>query len=651
MRLEGPATRLAADGGGGEGGTLHLEIDQLNAAWWSDLIALPAPDWQLQRLRLDAGSNGGKLTFALNAQGEIEFSTKRAKVSLAATGDGAGVRLTDLKVSEDERVLVQIQGRLPVTWDTLVQPHLKLDQEAPLELQATTDPASLFWPALAKSFGASLTGLMAEAHVRGTLHQPAGELKVAIERLAVEAGQSKLTLPAVEKLTLSAHADRGVLTLDDLTAKLDGQPIHASGHVPMDDTRWRQLFNDRAAFDWKAAEGRIDIAEAELAPLARFAPEYLATQGKLEVHAAFSGGNLSGELKLRDAATRPLAALGIVQEIAADVSLNGRTLNIRSFTGKLGGQPVTLQGSMELPTVGGPRYALTLKGESIPLVRRAGILVRSDLDLRAATDASGITRISGLVNVTDGLLLSDLRALLPSGERGVARPPPYFSVEAEPFARWPLAVELRATGTVRIRSALFNGKASARFMLGGTLGAPRAIGEASINEGEVIFPFVTFKVQLGTLRLTAADPYHPQLNVTAIARRYGYDLHMNAHGPADAPQLAFTANPALGSEQVLLMVMAGQAPTEDLTASTGGQRLTKIGTYFGQGLIQEFGGGDRLEIMSGERVSEKGHETYQLEYKLNDRWTAVGEYDEFDHFNAGLKWRIYKTGEDKRAGK
>jgi len=232
----------------------------------------------------------------------------------------------------------------------------------------------------------------------------------------------------------------------------------------------------------------------------------------------------------------------------------------------------------------------------------------------------------------------------------VARPPPYFAIETPPFDRWPLAVELRAAHTVRIRTALFHGTASARFLLDGTLGNPRALGEVSIDQGEVIFPFVTFKVQLGTVRLTAADPYHPQLNVTAIARRYSYDLRMEATGPAEAPLLKFTANPALISEQVLLMVMAGQAPTEDLTSSNGSQRLTRLGTYFGQSLIQGLGGGDRLEITAGERVSDKGHETYQLEYKLNERWSAVSEYDEYDQFNAGLKWRIY-TEPAKHEGK
>jgi translocation and assembly module TamB len=45
--------------------------------------------------------------------------------------------------------------------------------------------------------------------------------------------------------------------------------------------------------------------------------------------------------------------------------------------------------------------------------------------------------------------------------------------------------------------------------------------------------------------------------------------------------------------------------------------------------------------MSGEQVSRQGRETYEIEYKLGEHWSLVGEYDEFDSYNAGIKWRIY----------
>ena len=75
-------------------------------------------------------------------------------------------------------------------------------------------------------------------------------------------------------------------------------------------------------------------------------------------------------------------------------------------------------------------------------MRNTGLLLRTDVDLHAATDAAGVTRLTGALDVRDCLMLAslNLRDLLPSGTRGVLRPPPYFSVETEPFRHWPLAV-------------------------------------------------------------------------------------------------------------------------------------------------------------------------------------------------------------------
>jgi hypothetical protein len=50
---------------------------------------------------------------------------------------------------------------------------------------------------------------------------------------------------------------------------------------------------------------------------------------------------------------------------------------------------------------------------------------------------------------------------------------------------------------------------------------------------------------------------------------------------------------------------------------------------------------DRLSLRSGEEVSETGQPTQAIEYQLDKRWSVYGEYDRFNQFNAGLKWRLY----------
>jgi translocation and assembly module TamB len=275
-------------------------------------------------------------------------------------------------------------------------------------------------------------------------------------------------------------------------------------------------------------------------------------------------------------------------------------------------------------------------------VRTPSLLVRSDVDLHATTDGAGVTRLTGTIRVRDSLALADFDSLLPTGLRSVTPVPPYFAVTTEPFRTWPLDIDVRGTQAIRIRTTVFNGTASARFHLGGTLGEPRAVGDLSVDQGTVLFPFAAFKVQQGTIRLSEADPFHANINVVATSQRRDYQLRLEVTGQLPEPVIAMTSTPALDSTDVLLMVMTGRPPTED-TPTSSVQRLALFGAYLGRGLFEDLGmgGEDRLEISSGEQISTEGRETYELEYKLGARWSLVGEYDQFDSYNADLKRRIY----------
>ena len=178
-------------------------------------------------------------------------------------------------------------------------------------------------------------------------------------------------------------------------------------------------------------------------------------------------------------------------------------------------------------------------------MRNTGLLLRLDVDLHANTDPGGSTRLGGTVEVRDCLMLAslNLRDLLPSGTRGVLRSPPYFSVETEPFRHWLLAIEVRAAKSVRLRTTVFHVTASGRFRLDGTLGEPRALGELAVDEGQLLFPFATFKVQTGTVRLREADPYHAMVNLSGTSQRRDYQLRLEATGDLAAPNVQLSSTP------------------------------------------------------------------------------------------------------------
>lgn len=647
LRLVGPDSRIEANASAG--GAVAVSAAGLRDDWVREWIAFAGPAWRLTTFKLDADLGAAKPRFSTEATGEIELEPRVADVSLKASGDAGGVKLDELRVVDGQRTLTAASGRLPLIWDPKASSRWRPDFDAPLELHLTTDPESPLWSALAAQAGIDLTGAAAAATFTGTLRNPAGQMRLEVRAIDATEEPLKSRLPKIEQLGLTLHVDQEAISLESAQATVEGQHLEASARLPMDPVRWEQLWRGGKNLDWRDIDGRIDIPDAAMEPLSRRLPDLIATQGRVSAHVTLAnGGHVTGALKISDAATRPIAPLGVAQNVNAELSLDGRTVDVKSFSARIGGQPVTLTGTATLPVRGRPRVAMALKAENVPLVRKAGLLVRTDLDLHADTGAGGVTRLTGKVNLRDCLVLSDITALLPGGEKGVSRQAPYFAVKAAPFNTWQLGVELRGDHAIRMRTAVFKGTASAHFQLGGTLGEPRAVGEVSVDDGQVLFPFATFDVQLGAVRLQEADPFHPELNVTATSRRFGYEVRLTATGSPEAPNVSFSSNPALDSAQILLMVMTGQKPATDTFTSNGSQRLTRVGAFVGQEVIQGlgFGGGDenRLEITSGEQITMQGRETYQIEYKLNDDWSLVGEYDEFDDYNAGVKWRVYTQG-------
>jgi len=630
-------------------GAFALQLTAIPSQWASIVVGWPGPELMVRSLRFNGHWVNDRLVFDadLDAAAEVTHRTARLTVSLA--GNGGSLQVREGRVVEGNEALGHFEGVIPVSWDRASRPHLVVDVNGPLKVSAETTPNTPFWPALAESFGVRLVHPHASLQASGTLSAPAGELHVAVEQLSPTPQKVPWKIPSLEGVELDAHANKSAIILDRLSGSIAGQPISAAGRLPMTEQSWRDLVARKPQADWNQADAHLDIAEAEIAPFSEFLPQYFAPRGHWSVHFRLAAGKWNGLIHVTDAALRPIAPLGQLQNISGDLVWHDRTVELRELSGELGGEKAVLTGRANFPLRGAPRFALDLKGQSIPLVRRANMLARADLDLHVASRGA-VTWVTGKATVTDGLLLGDLGDLLPSGMTGGQRPPPYFEVDSPLLGKWQLDVQLAADHSLRVRTTLFSGTASAQFDLTGTLQDPRAVGVMRVDQGSIALPFANFDVQVGTVRLTADDPFHPRVDVSATSRRYDYDIRMNATGPADAPVLNFTSNPALPSDQVLLLVMAGQLPNANGAIGATGATSTQVaglGAYFGQSVLSGFssdGTPDRLTVNSGQELSEKGKPTYEVEYKVAPRWWIVGEYDVFDDYNAGVKWRVYTQG-------
>ncbi len=404
--------------------------------------------------------------------------------------------------------------------------------------------------------------------------------------------------------------------------------------------------------DWREAQAHLKIQDAELAAFASLLPELLSPEGNLRADVALEkGGMLNGAVVLNGARTRPLADVGPLRNIHATALLTGTDLQLTNASAEIGGQNVNINGAVDLrdyltqrrPPM--PPFHVRLSGTNVPLVRQPTLLLRADLNLAATNSRGGTPVITGRVRLRDSLFLADLQALVPQRTATVKKRPPYFSVEKEPWADWRLALEVSGEGFMRLQTPIFRGKVSTTMHLESTLKDPLALGEVKIDSGTVAFPFGSLDVKQGLISLTSANPYHPELYVTASVERFGYNIKMEATGPADAPIVQFSSTPPLGSEDIVMMLTTGKVPQGIDVTTTTQQRAQGLALFVGKNLLSEFGiGGEsesRLTIKSGEQISEAGRPTYEVDYKINDRWSIIGEYDRFDQYNLNLKWKVY----------
>jgi translocation and assembly module TamB len=679
LRLRGTEGEITLDGSVNwpESGDLRFSMFEINAGIARDFLKTPPPRITISRLDGAAAWNRGPMEFTisldsdytpreLTAAGAAELPAALARaaeepwaLSFQGRGGADGITVDKCAVFARTAALVSASGRVPIIidprrgWD-----FLQIQYSEPLKAEITARPDSSFIEWLTAGSRFKIEGARMSANVTGTIEHPRGEATFDVDRLFMAGSSNQPPLNAGDIAARFNFAEREI-ALTGLTARVEGQAVTARGALPIPE----RLRDWRALFDWRGAAIEFSAPQISLASAAAFLPDYLSPQGSAQVELAVApGGLLTGRVSVKGAASRPLPNVGPLQEIDADVRLTGHKLVIEHCRGLVGGEPVVVFGEIGLPepfdltrarseprrifglTEPLPAFDLTVRGESVPLVRRADFILRARFDLKMSNTGSGPPTVSGKAVFQDSFFLSDLKPLVPESVDKPQKRPPYFSVELEPFARWKLDVALRGDKFLKIRSPFFTGTASADFRVTGTLKEPLALGVAKIDDGAILFPFASLKVTQGEVTLTAASPYLPRLFVNASSRVYTYDVRAQISGLADRPDIEFSSTPGLAPEQILLMLTSGEMPLNE-TASSAQQRAGHVAMFVGKNILSRLGLGtgaeDRLTLSSGPSEIQPGTQTYGFEYKLSDDWWVTGDYDQFGGLNLGLRWRFY----------
>ncbi len=623
-------------------GTVQLTAARLDPQRFQDFVAAPIPPCTVPRLQARAAWENGPAEFALDTATAFQLAGLPPwEVTLAAQSDPNGLQVSRLLWTEAGATLIDTRTHLPLRLLPGRAGWLAFDEEAPISLAVRLEPGNPAWHYLPVRAGLGVEGGQLDLRLEGSYQQPQATLRFRAARLRAPVALVGSNLPPVENVELNAELKPDALRLTQLAASMLGQRLEAQARLPLDLTGpTRGWTNAAAVLDLARASGELRMEGWQLAALARLTPRQWVTTGEVSaVVRLLPGRQLRGLVAITNASTVPLPELGPLRALQATIAISNRTAAIEHGQVRYAGQPLFLRGQIAWPANALPVGEIQVTGTNLSLWRAPNLFLRGGVDLTLVRTNGAPPLLSGSLQLTNSLYLPEFKELILDVTRPEQRPP-FFSVREPALADWRLDVRVQGDRFLRVVSPFFKGELSTALRLQGTWHDPVAVGDASVAEGRLLFPFGALTVDTGRVSLTRDDPYRPRLALTASGENFGYQVRAELSGPADAPTLSFDSIPTLSSKEILLMLAAGEMPRRDVRFGAS-DKVSRIGTYFGSQLVSDLLGqdtsADRLQVRSGEEVTDNGGLSYSVEYKLTDRLSAIGFYDRFRTLNMGLK--------------
>lgn len=645
LRLIGPQFALRARGvvDFPSSGDIRIELEGARSETLIDpWIKTPIPTSSIESGVAAIRWADGPLEADIEIDGSIAWGEESTRLSGTFAIGENGLSLNSIAVSDMDGPLFEASGELPYSIDFSREPPVVADKGKRLSLVLSTKES----PTLARAIGSvsplSVKRFEANANLSGTLTDPRGSIALRFE---TEEGEGAHGLPSAV-VSGEAQLDGRSVRIDTLSASVLEEVFEANLEVRLPEGIYGWATLEPAEVNWMETDLRFVAPPTKFAPIAFFAPEIFAPAGSLEAHISGSPEKgFSGFFQIYGVGTRPIFPFGSFRNLSTKVDFQGECALLSAFRGEIGREPIELTGEIDYGNPDDLSFEFAALGERLPVLRRAGLLLRSDIDLKASKKRGEDAIIKGTVTLKDGLLLLDTTALRSSGGGQSAETrPPYFSVDTEPFASWKADIAVTGERFLRLQTPAATGFLSIDMALQGTLEEPIALGRVEFDQGSLIFPFASFGLTEGLIEIRKEDPYTPMLSLFGETRRFRHDLGLEITGSAYDPSVRFVSSPPLASDEILLMVMTGDVPDSDFAYSAS-QRASKIGSYLSQGLFSsggQSGIGSRLSLETGANLSEQGKETMDIEFKIDERFQLLGEYDEYDEWNAGLRWRVLR---------
>ena len=648
FELSGPGGRIQSSGqiSYPEAVTVSVLVETLKTDdWTKPWLKTALPPIEIGFLSTEASWNRGPLSFTTEFQATALEQDRPIRASGALSSDGKAMQFEKVEISDHQGPWVTVSGQAPASLHPGANKLIQLNKAADLDLSFTTSESQNWLNWLSSITPFSLERFNSQVILGGSLSNLKGNFEIDLQ---TEASAEEHGMPSTSVVT-RGDIEGTLLSIENLNVQVAEEQFNAMGSVQLPAQLIEMVEDPSIEVPWEQTHFELRIPPSKLTPMRYFAPQLLSTGGEIQANLKGSiEGMMEGFFRIAGVNTRAIFPFGSLRDITADLDFNQSRATLNNISANIGREPVTISGSVDYSRWTKPHYQFSIAGKNLPLVRKPGLLLRSDLNLKIDNVEKDETAITGTVLMKDGLFLLNRTNLMAGGAGGgktAETRPPFFSIDVPPLDNWDLNIEVKGDRFIRVKTPAADGALSIDMKLLGKLREPFATGRVEFDEGNLFFPFSSFRIDYGAVELPVGDPYAPLIEILGTSRRFGYDITVEITGSAYDPQVHFTSSPPLSSEQIMLMVMAGENP-EGMFDYSGTQRASKLGTYISKGLFGNSNSDsnffNRISFDSGENLSEQGKETMEIEYLLDERFQLVGEYDEYDFWNAGLRWRIFQ---------
>jgi translocation and assembly module TamB len=338
--------------------------------------------------------------------------------------------------------------------------------------------------------------------------------------------------------------------------------------------------------------------------------------GQVAVGADVSGRLLApvirGSLRSTDARLESAATGTVIDGLAADARFTGSRMVLTRLSGRSG--PGTVVGSGTIDFAGGtPRLDLAFNASNALLLDRDDVAGRFTGPLRIRSGGGGGGTISGDLRLERGRFTLGRAAAASVPRLPVRRRSAGDGGDVQVADLQPWRLDLRVAGEALQATGLgIDSLWSTDLRVGGSAGAPRFTGVATLVRGEYEFAGRSFRLDRGVIRFRGESPPDPLLDIRAVADVQGLDASVRVSGTGQRPEITFASVPALPQDELLSRLLFGTSIT-NLSAPEALQLASAVAALqSGEGGLDPINslrravGLDRLRILPADVSADRG---------------------------------------------